>query len=245
MKGCQRLVQEFFIPCKILLSNTTQVRSPNQEHKKLRLYRAPSAAPGTGNSSLSASVAAAAGGGGSSGGETTSGSPTMSPSAALPDGGEIFPRPQALQLHTLQEEVLGLSMGSSPRSGYMGNGDIRANRSTHRTSGSGTGGGSSVSGGVEGQSTTVDTTVPGSVETAGNGAAPGSKQALRVLIIEDTIPVQKLLARWLHNHGCAVTCANNGKIGLDHLQSGAFDITFVDFLMVSLCASVLGEEEKN
>jgi CheY-like chemotaxis protein len=58
------------------------------------------------------------------------------------------------------------------------------------------------------------------------------QKVLRVLVVEDTIPVQKLLTRWLQNHGCEVTCAGNGKIGLDHLMASHFDIAFVDFLMV-------------
>eukprot|EP00599_Poterioochromonas_sp_BG-1_P002724 CAMPEP_0173138790 /NCGR_PEP_ID=MMETSP1105-20130129/3892_1 /TAXON_ID=2985 /ORGANISM="Ochromonas sp., Strain BG-1" /LENGTH=653 /DNA_ID=CAMNT_0014051437 /DNA_START=615 /DNA_END=2576 /DNA_ORIENTATION=+ len=57
------------------------------------------------------------------------------------------------------------------------------------------------------------------------------QRKLRVLVVEDTIPVQKLLTRWLQNHGCEVTCANNGKIGLDYLMVQSFDIAFIDFLM--------------
>jgi CheY-like chemotaxis protein len=70
--------------------------------------------------------------------------------------------------------------------------------------------------------------------TGSPSTAPGELAAasLKVLVIEDTIPVQKLLARWLTNHGCSVQCANNGKVGLELLQSRPFDITFVDFLMV-------------
>jgi len=58
------------------------------------------------------------------------------------------------------------------------------------------------------------------------------RTSLRILVIEDTISVQKLLKRWLEKHGCIVICANNGKIGLDHLKTSQFDIVFVDFLMV-------------
>ena len=54
----------------------------------------------------------------------------------------------------------------------------------------------------------------------------------RVLIIEDTVPVQKLLSRWMQKARCKVTCANNGSIGLNYLMTGCFDIVFVDFLMV-------------
>jgi hypothetical protein len=73
-------------------------------------------------------------------------------------------------------------------------------------------------------SATVAVTIPPKIE-------PPKK--LRVLVIEDTIPVQKLLTRWLQNNGCEVTCASNGKIGLDYLTSQYYNITFVDFLMVS------------
>ncbi len=62
----------------------------------------------------------------------------------------------------------------------------------------------------------------------------GETKVLRALVIEDTIPVQKLLTRWLQNHGCIVTCANNGKVGLDLLTSNSYDIAFIDFLMVFL-----------
>ena len=62
--------------------------------------------------------------------------------------------------------------------------------------------------------------------------AQQSRTSLKVLVIEDTISVQKLLSRWLQKNGCTATCANNGKIGLDLLKSEVYDIVFVDFLMV-------------
>lgn len=73
-----------------------------------------------------------------------------------------------------------------------------------------------------------NTTTPSSLSVA----PTGDRSGLRVLVIEDTVPVQKLLAKWLGLHGCSVTCANNGKVGLELLQQNTFDITFVDFLMV-------------
>lgn len=65
----------------------------------------------------------------------------------------------------------------------------------------------------------------------GNGSGADPKQ-LRVLIIEDTLSVQKLLSRWMQKAGCKVTCANNGSLGLNQLMTACFDIVFVDFLMV-------------
>jgi CheY-like chemotaxis protein len=55
---------------------------------------------------------------------------------------------------------------------------------------------------------------------------------LKVLVIEDTILVQKMLTRWLTSNGCVVTCADNGKIGLDFLKKENFDLVLCDFLMV-------------
>jgi len=65
------------------------------------------------------------------------------------------------------------------------------------------------------------------------GAPPkvDDKKEMKVLIIEDTIPVQKLVSRWMQKAGCKVTCANNGKIGLNHLMTAKFDMAIVDFLM--------------
>lgn len=59
-----------------------------------------------------------------------------------------------------------------------------------------------------------------------------SRVQLKVLVIEDTISVQKLLSRWLQKNGCLVTCANNGKIGLDLLKTSVYDIVLIDYLMV-------------
>lgn len=55
---------------------------------------------------------------------------------------------------------------------------------------------------------------------------------LRILLVDDTLSVQKLMGRWLKNQGCEVTYAQNGKIGLYLLKTQQFDICFMDFLMV-------------
>eukprot|EP01038_Epipyxis_sp_PR26KG_P009400 gene9400-12660_t len=54
---------------------------------------------------------------------------------------------------------------------------------------------------------------------------------LRVLIVEDTKSVQKLLQNWFTKNGCEVTCADNGAIGLALLKEKDFDLAIVDFLM--------------
>jgi len=57
--------------------------------------------------------------------------------------------------------------------------------------------------------------------------------ALKVLIVDDSVAMTKVLKRWLEAEGCQVTVAENGSIGLTHLQSQSFDITLMDFIMVS------------
>ena len=85
---------------------------------------------------------------------------------------------------------------------------------------------------------TVEETSTKSAVSEVRALPPSPKAAeskvLRVLIIEDTIPVQKLLSRWMQKARCKVTCAGNGSIGLNQLMTGCFDIVFVDFLMVSI-----------
>ena len=56
--------------------------------------------------------------------------------------------------------------------------------------------------------------------------------ALTVLLVEDTIAVQKLIKRQLERLNCVVICADNGKQALEHLQANAtFDLIIFDFLM--------------
>jgi CheY-like chemotaxis protein len=81
---------------------------------------------------------------------------------------------------------------------------------------------------------------------AGGGSSPAQTQStatasdlplepppriFRVLIVEDSIAVQKTMSRWLFRNGCDVTCAINGKLGLGLLSAEKFDIVFCDFLM--------------
>jgi CheY-like chemotaxis protein len=205
-----RNVQEFFIPCKILLSSSAVQKSPNQERKKLRLYRPP-----TGSTSSSGNNAA----------------------------GSV----QVVEEVQAEEEAMLSVTEGAARSLQATTGEVKANRVNRSAVNEKD---------KEGEVLVAEQTktAPTSTSVAANttvttsttihtAAAPSSavstassamKQALRVLIIEDTIPVQKLLARWLHNHGCQVSCANNGKIGLDQLQANVFDIVFVDFLMVCI-----------
>ena len=55
---------------------------------------------------------------------------------------------------------------------------------------------------------------------------------VRVLVVDDSSAIQKVLKRWLESNGCIVTSAENGKNGLALLKEQNFDITFMDFLMV-------------
>lgn len=56
---------------------------------------------------------------------------------------------------------------------------------------------------------------------------------LHVLVIEDTISVQKILAKYLTKNSCKVECAENGLIGLNLMKQKKFDLVITDFLMVS------------
>jgi CheY-like chemotaxis protein len=57
------------------------------------------------------------------------------------------------------------------------------------------------------------------------------EDAIKALIIEDGIPVQKILSSWLKRKGCEVQTAINGKLGLEKLKHDTFEIVFCDFLM--------------
>jgi PleD family two-component response regulator len=57
--------------------------------------------------------------------------------------------------------------------------------------------------------------------------------AIRVLLVEDTPSIVKVLLRFLQRQGCEVTVAKNGLIGLELLKSRQFDICLMDFIMVS------------
>jgi PleD family two-component response regulator len=55
----------------------------------------------------------------------------------------------------------------------------------------------------------------------------------RILLIEDSPCIQKVMVRWLEREGCEVTLAENGLVGLNYLKSKQFDVCLVDFSMVS------------
>ena len=68
---------------------------------------------------------------------------------------------------------------------------------------------------------------------------PGVLQRrLHVLVVDDTSSIQKVMRRWLQSEGCTVTVAGNGREGLDLMTSRAFDLTFLDFMMVRTCVRV-------
>ena len=53
-----------------------------------------------------------------------------------------------------------------------------------------------------------------------------------VLVVEDSIIIQKGMKRFLESAGCVVHSAVNGKLGLELLTTLTIDAVFVDFLMV-------------
>lgn len=57
------------------------------------------------------------------------------------------------------------------------------------------------------------------------------KDVVKVLVIEDSLIVQKLFVKVMRALNCEVKLAKNGKIGLEMLKTNDFDITFMDFLM--------------
>lgn len=56
---------------------------------------------------------------------------------------------------------------------------------------------------------------------------------LRVLIVDDSPAIQKILGKWLLRNDCEVTSALNGQLGVEALQTAdrVFDVVFMDFLM--------------
>ena len=66
-----------------------------------------------------------------------------------------------------------------------------------------------------------------------NLISSSNSDLLRVLVVDDSSAIQKLMKKWLESNGCVVRIAENGKVGLALLKEQCFDITFMDFLMVS------------
>jgi CheY-like chemotaxis protein len=60
---------------------------------------------------------------------------------------------------------------------------------------------------------------------------PFSSAPVHVLIVDDSLMIQKMMKKWLEAAGCTVSCAVNGKIGLSMIQANKYDIMLLDFLM--------------
>ena len=60
-----------------------------------------------------------------------------------------------------------------------------------------------------------------------------SYRRLKVLVVDDSITVQKIMLKLLRQENCMVTTADNGDQGLRLMKLEQFDICFMDFLMVS------------
>jgi len=60
-----------------------------------------------------------------------------------------------------------------------------------------------------------------------------SSRRLHVLLVEDSLPIQKMMKRWLEMSKCTVDVASNGELGLFLLQKNKYAIVFSDFVMVS------------
>ena len=71
-----------------------------------------------------------------------------------------------------------------------------------------------------------------SLKAASSYSASTSHKPVQVLVVEDSVIIQKGMRRFLESAGCVVHTAINGKIGLELMTTLAFDVVFVDFLMV-------------
>eukprot|EP01033_Poteriospumella_lacustris_P004179 gene4179-2978_t len=248
-----RTIHEFLVPCKILLTPFADGgRSPNQQQQHLRFYRPSSKHLASQSGGDTTSAAATPMHGGSVritpssktgalhhphaqqqvhldaphlSSSSADGHPTAqgSTAAVAQSSGVAVPPPinttGGAQPHSggafglnLQSLPTGVQ-GSSKAPATVANASTAAANANAATT-------AATANSAAAQAAAVDTSPP----------QPETRQ-LRVLVVEDTIPVQKLLTRWLQNQDCHVTCASNGKVGLELLTSQAFDIAFVDFLM--------------
>jgi CheY-like chemotaxis protein len=216
-----RMIHEFLVPCKILLSSVASPSAPAQEQQQqqqhMRFFRPPTkntmshphAALVT-ETTIPASAPSLLGELSSSGGTAAA---IMSQSNNANNSGSLVPPP--------------INTGSSVTSSHA----QQHRNSPHAVL-------NAVSTASKSDDKVMHAPSPSQQHQASTTTAASSSsdaRQLRVLVVEDTIPVQKLLTRWLQNQGCKVTCASNGKIGLDQLTSQVFDIAFVDFLMVRTC----------
>lgn len=60
---------------------------------------------------------------------------------------------------------------------------------------------------------------------------PAYKRSISVLLVDDSVTVQKVMSIWLNKKNCVVTNALNGLAALNALKVKAYDIVFMDFLM--------------
>lgn len=57
------------------------------------------------------------------------------------------------------------------------------------------------------------------------------KRNLEVLVVDDSLTVQKVMGIWLKKKNCEVNTALNGAIALDMMKKKSYDMVFLDFLM--------------
>lgn len=60
---------------------------------------------------------------------------------------------------------------------------------------------------------------------------PSYKRIMKVLLVDDSVTVQKVMSIWLKKKNCLVTSALNGMLALEMMKTTAYDIVFMDFLM--------------
>ena len=70
-----------------------------------------------------------------------------------------------------------------------------------------------------------------SLKAASLHSSPSHKP-IQILVVEDSVIIQKGMRRFLESADCVVHTAINGKVGLEQLITLEFDAVFVDFLMV-------------
>jgi response regulator RpfG family c-di-GMP phosphodiesterase len=80
---------------------------------------------------------------------------------------------------------------------------------------------------------TTAPTMPPLLALHTGSSSMNEREALQVLIVDDSVLIQKMMKKWLEANGCIVSCAINGKIGLDMIKTKQYDIMLLDFLMVS------------
>ena len=71
-----------------------------------------------------------------------------------------------------------------------------------------------------------------SLNAASSYSTSTSYKPIQVLVVEDSVIIQKGMKRFLESAGCVVHTAVNGKVGFELLTTLAIDAVFVDFLMV-------------